>query len=131
MKTNGSLMRLSKTDFLELVTRPLLREIAYQDAAKLVGSGRAVLLDVRLQVEYNYANLRNSVSFPLIFLRLRHHLLDRDKLYITYCDTGGRSSAAAFLLQNYGLNACVLKGGLQAAKAPAASRPKEEALSLA
>ena len=129
MKSDGALMRLSKTDFIELVTRPLIREISYPDAAKLVESGRAVLLDVRLQVEHNYANLRNSVSFPLIFLRLKHHLLDRNKLYITYCDTGGRSAAAAFLLQNYGLNACVLKGGLQAAKTPA--EPKEEALSLA
>ena len=128
MKTDGALMQLSKSDFIELVTRPLIREINYADAAKLIEAGKAVLLDVRLQVEYNYANLRNSVSFPLIFLRLKHHLLDKNKLYITYCDTGGRSAAAAFLLQNYGFNACVLKGGLQAAKIPA--DPKKEALSL-
>ncbi len=113
MKSDGSLMRLSKQHFVELVTRPIIREIAYPDAAKLVDSGKAVLLDVRLQVEHNYANIRNSVNLPLVFLRLKYHQLDRNKLYITYCDTGGRSAAATFLLQNYGYNACVLKGGMQ------------------
>ncbi len=125
MKTDGSLMRLSKAQFLELVTKPIIREIAYADAVKLVDSGKAVLLDVRLQVEHKYANLRNSVNLPLVFLRLKHHLLDHNKLYITYCDTGGRSAAAAFLLQNYGYNACVLEGGMQAIDHTAQNEAKQ------
>ncbi len=127
MKTNGALMRLSKQDFLSLITKPVIREITFQDAAKLARSGKAVLLDVRLPVEHNYAKIENSVNFPLIYLRLKQDLLDHDKLYITYCDSGGRSSAAAFLLQNHGLNACVLKGGLQATQkqAPKADEGKQ------
>lgn len=120
MKSDGALMRLSKQDFLSLITKPVIREINFQDAAKLARSGKAILLDVRLPVEHNYAKIENSINFPLIYLRLKQHLLDRDKLYITYCDSGGRSSAAAFLLQNFGLNACVLKGGLQANQKPTA-----------
>jgi CRP-like cAMP-binding protein len=127
MKSDGSLMRLSKHDFLTLIKEPVVREITFQDAAKLARSGRAVLLDVRLPVEHNYAKIENSINFPLIYLRLKQELLDRDKLYITYCDSGGRSAAAAFLLQNHGLNACVLKGGLQATRKQAPAPQAEPA----
>ena len=114
MTSDGSLMRLSKEDFLELIKKPLVKPIAYESAARLVQQGKAILLDVRLPVEHKYANIRNSVNFPLIYLRLKYNLLDKGKLYITYCDTGGRSSASAFLLQNYGFEARVLEGGMQA-----------------
>jgi CRP-like cAMP-binding protein len=114
MKTDGSLMALSKEDFISLITKPLINWISYEEAAELVTSSKAILLDVRLPVEHKYANIRNSVNFPLLYLRLKQNLLDRDKLYITYCDTGGRSAASALLLQNYGFETRVLKGGMQA-----------------
>ena len=38
--------------------------------------------------------------------------LKDDVAYITYCDSGRRSSAAAFLLSERGYQAYVLKGGL-------------------
>jgi rhodanese-related sulfurtransferase len=41
--------------------------------------------------------------------------LNASTRYITCCDTGGRSAAAAFLLKKHGLDAQVLKGGLQGA----------------
>jgi rhodanese-related sulfurtransferase len=47
-------------------------------------------------------------------LRLKADSLDPNKQYITYCDTGRRSSAAAFLLSERGLKAYCLKGGLMA-----------------
>lgn len=113
MKTDGGLMRLSKKDFLPLVTKPVIKELEYGAAAQMLQSGKTILLDVRLPVEHQRSNIRNSVNFPLIYLHLKHDLLDRDKSYICYCDTGGRSAAAAFLLQNYGFDAYVLKGGMQ------------------
>ena len=37
--------------------------------------------------------------------------LDNTKEYIVYCQTGRRSSAAAFILAQFGLQAVVLEGG--------------------
>ncbi|MCI0400965.1 MAG: rhodanese-like domain-containing protein [Gammaproteobacteria bacterium] len=47
-------------------------------------------------------------------LRLKAGGLDPRRKYIVYCDTGRRSSAAAFLLNQRGFNAYILKGGLVA-----------------
>ena len=40
--------------------------------------------------------------------------LDKKKRYITYCNTGERSSAAAFVLNKLGFEAAALQGGLNA-----------------
>ena len=48
---------------------------------------------------------------PLHELRGFITKLDNTKEYIVYCQTGRRSSAAAFILAQFGLQAVVLKGG--------------------
>ena len=45
-------------------------------------------------------------------LRMKADSLDPAKKYILYCDSGRRSSAAVFLLNERGLQAYCLKGGL-------------------
>jgi rhodanese-related sulfurtransferase len=49
---------------------------------------------------------------PLYLIRLKLSTLDRAKPYIVYCDTGRRSSAAAYILVERGFDAYVLTGGL-------------------
>jgi rhodanese-related sulfurtransferase len=49
---------------------------------------------------------------PPANIRLKLSTLDRDKPYIVYCDTGRRSSAAAYILVERGFDAYVLRGGL-------------------
>ena len=46
-------------------------------------------------------------------LRLKAESLDPNKRYISYCETGRGSSAAAYLLSEQGFDCFVLKGGLQ------------------
>ncbi len=41
-------------------------------------------------------------------------MLEEDKKYIVCCDTGRRSSAGAYILNERGYNAYVLKGGIKA-----------------
>jgi len=50
-------------------------------------------------------------------LRLKVDALDPRIPYIVYCDTGRRSSAAAFLLSERGFQTFVLKGGVGATQA--------------
>lgn len=113
METDGLLMRLSKEDFEELLKAPMLTEVELSVAKKMLKKG-AVLLDVRLESEHKRANIKGSQNIPLFMLRLKAEALDKSKTYICYCETGRRSSAAAFLLSERGFDSCVLQGGLQA-----------------
>lgn len=111
MLTDGTLMRLSKKDFVELLKDPLVHFIDYDLASSLVADG-GVWLDVRLADEHANFAFRNSSNVPLASIRDKASALDAAKKYVVYCDTGRRSTAAAFLLSQRGLDVCVLDGGL-------------------
>ncbi|MGE0484746.1 MAG: cyclic nucleotide-binding domain-containing protein [Gammaproteobacteria bacterium] len=111
MDTDGTLMRLSKDDFNALLKEPMLSWISLDEANERVGQG-AKLLDVRLESEHQNNGLPGSVNIPLFMLRLKADSLDPAVPYIVYCDTGRRSSAAAFLLSERGFETYVLQGGL-------------------
>ena len=113
MITDGILMRLSKADFDELLKAPMQQEVDFEPAKKMVQNG-AQLLDVRLESEFKNSNIKGSINLPIYMLRLKAESLDSSKKYICYCDTGRRSSAAAYLLSERGFDAYVLKGGLMA-----------------
>ncbi len=118
METDGLLMRLSKSDFEELLKAPMLNEVDIEQAKGMVAKG-TVLLDVRMDSEHKAGSIKGSLNIPLFMLRLKADSLDKSKSYICYCETGRRSSAAAFLLSEYGLDCYVLKGGLQGISRPA------------
>ena len=114
MLTDGVLMRLNKQDFRELLNEPLLQWVTPEQAEELVAKKDGVWLDVRLPSEYQNLAVETAINVPLYFIRLKISGFDRSKPYIVYCDTGRRSSAAAFILVEKGFNAYVLKGGLAA-----------------
>lgn len=111
MATDGVLMRLSKEDFNELLKEPMLTWVTREEADEMVKNG-AVWLDVRLDSEHKNNGIEGSINIPLFMLRMKISTLAQDKKYILYCDTGRRSSAAAFLLSERGLDAVCLKGGI-------------------
>jgi CRP-like cAMP-binding protein/rhodanese-related sulfurtransferase len=111
MLTDGTLMRLSKQDFVELLKKPLLHYIDYDLAMESVKEGD-VWLDVRLQEEHANYSFEGSINVPLAMIRDKAPILVPGKKYIVYCDTGRRSAAAAFLLGQRGLDVSVLEGGL-------------------
>lgn len=112
MVTDGVLMRLSKADFNALLKEPMLNWVTRADADKMVASGKGAWIDVRLDSEFKNNAIPGSINIPLFMLRMKADKLDPAKNYILYCDTGRRSSAAAFLLSERGLTAYCLKGGL-------------------
>lgn len=114
MLTRGVLMQLAKADFTQLLKEPVLESYPFEQAKKLVESGRASWLDVRLESEHKQASLPGSIHIPLFMLRLKADELDREKKYIVYCDSGRRSSSAVFLLTDRGFDTYLLKGGLMA-----------------
>jgi CRP-like cAMP-binding protein len=111
MSTDGVLMRLNKQDFRELMNEPLLQWVSYEQAREIVTKG-GKWLDVRLPSEHQNLSIEDSLNIPLYFIRLKISTLDRNVPYVVYCDTGRRSSAAAYILVERGFDAYVLTGGL-------------------
>jgi CRP-like cAMP-binding protein len=111
MLTDGVLMRLNKQDFRELMNEPLLQWVSYDRAREIIARGGR-WLDVRLPSEHQNLSIEGSLNIPLYFIRLKLTTLDRNVPYVVYCDTGRRSSAAAYILVERGFDAYVLTGGL-------------------
>lgn len=111
MKTDGTLLRLSKQDFNALLREPLLRRINMEQARQKVLGG-AEWIDVRYMSEYQYDKLPGAVNIPLSEIRNAFGALDINKEYVIYCQSGRRSSAAAFLLAQRGYKVYLLEGGL-------------------
>ncbi|MFA5916176.1 MAG: cyclic nucleotide-binding domain-containing protein [Burkholderiales bacterium] len=111
MKTDGSLLRLSKQDFNALLREPLLHGINMEQAKQKVIDG-AQWIDVRYPSEYQYDRLPGARNIPLSEIRNAFGALDMDEEYVVYCQSGRRSSAAAFLLAQRGYHVFLLEGGL-------------------
>jgi rhodanese-related sulfurtransferase len=111
MKSNGVLLRLKKEDFLQLMQEPLLHRISYMEAKAKVAQG-AVWMDVRHPPEYRYDKLPGAINVPLNDIRNAIGVLNKATTFITYCQSGRRSAAAAFILAQAGYDVYVLENGL-------------------
>jgi len=111
MASDGSLMRLGKDDFNKLLNEPMLDWVDRDEAQQIVSNGGR-WLDVRLPSEFESFHEEDAINIPLYFIRLKLNILDPEVPYILCCDTGRRSSAGAFILNERGFKTRVLKGGL-------------------
>ena len=111
MLTDGTLMRLGKDDFNELLNEPMLRWVDYTEAQRIVAGG-GTWLDVRLPSEFEHVHFEGAINVPLYFVRLKLKSLDPNVPYVVCCDNGRRSSAAAYLLSERGIDASVLRDGI-------------------
>ena len=67
---------------------------------------------MRLPSEFETRHEPGAINIPLYFIRLKLSTLDPKTPYIVCCDTGRRSSAGAFVLNERGFDARVLRSGL-------------------
>jgi len=111
MLTDGILMQLGRDDFQALLNEPMIVALEPEDADEAVTQG-GKWLDVRVPSEFKAFSKANATNLPLYLLRHKLNVLDRKTPYVVYCDTGRRSSAAAFILNQHGFETAVLKGGL-------------------
>jgi len=111
MLTDGILMQLGRDDFQSLLNEPMIVSLSPEDADDAVNHG-GKWLDVRIPSEFRASSKANATNLPLYLLRHKLDDLDRKTPYVVYCDTGRRSAAAAFILNQRGFETAVLKGGL-------------------
>ena len=117
METEGSLMRLGKEDFRTLLNEPMLDWVDTAEAQQVIQEG-GQWLDVRLPSEFEAYHNEGAINVPLYFIRLKLKTLDASVKYVVCCDTGRRSSAGAFILNERGFHTYVLKGGLNRTNLP-------------
>ena len=111
MDTDGSVMRLGKDDFNKLLNEPMIDWVDYDEANEIIANG-GHWLDVRLPSEFEAFHENGAINLPLYFIRLKLRMLDPEKTYVLCCDTGRRSSAGTFILNEQGFKTRVLRGGL-------------------
>ncbi len=111
MSTDGSVMRLGKDDFKKLLNEPMLDWVTVEQAEQLIQNG-GQWLDVRLPSEFENHHKDGAINIPLYFIRLKISTLDPDLKYVVCCDTGRRSSAGAYILNERGYHAYVLRDGI-------------------
>ena len=116
MVDNGTLMRLDKNDFLELLADPIIDTISYADAIAMkqeMKDAAVLFIDVRQINDHMHDGIKSSLNIPLNVLRLRLFELDKKNKYVIYCDDKYKSSAAVFLMVSQGYDCMLLKDGLK------------------
>ena len=115
MECDGLLMRLSADDFNILLKEPRIAWVTKSEAEELCNNG-GTYIDVRLQEEVEGNEIEGSIKMPLFMIRLEADSLETEKKYVAVCDTGRKSSIAAFLLRERGFDVYVLRDGLLGSK---------------
>ena len=113
MLTNGTLMRLSEANFESLLVQPVIETVTLDEAQEMVRNDdpKTYILDVRSHAEYEQDLLKGSQNVPLLLLINRKNLskLKTGAIYVTKCDGGKRAELAAYILNENGFMAYVLK----------------------
>ena len=82
-------------------------------------SGKAVLVDVREQNEWDAGHLKTAVLIPQSKLKVESQLpellktLPKDKIIYTHCKAGGRSLVCGDILKKQGYDVRPLKAGFE------------------
>ncbi|MBT6273045.1 MAG: cyclic nucleotide-binding domain-containing protein [Chromatiales bacterium] len=110
-ESDGSVLRIGKADFVELIGSPLVRTVSLDEAHNAI-TGGAQWLDVRTKDEFTHDGKPDAISLPLAEIRDRKDTLAREQRYFVICDSGRRSASAVFLLCESGFDATAVGGGL-------------------
>jgi rhodanese-related sulfurtransferase len=117
MIEDGTLLVLSKDDFRELISQPMVNEVEIPVAQTLADRGYR-FVDVRYEEEWEDGHIPGATLLPLTDIREQMGKLDRQGKYITYCLSGKRSAVAAMILKANGFDAVCMKDGLREWEGP-------------
>lgn len=109
MTQNGNLMYLDKDEFSKLLREPVLQYVTYDEVKQHMDKQDIVLLDVRLESEYEHDHDDNTLNIPLTQLREKIRNLDSNPTYAIVGEAGSRSELGAYLLKEAGLDAVIVQ----------------------
>ena len=94
-----------------------MREITAKEVERLLNEGKELnIIDVREADEVAQGMIPGAVHIPLKVIPARYLELDDDKEYIMVCRSGARSSQAVRFLEEEGIDAVNMKGGMMSWK---------------
>jgi phage shock protein E len=115
---NSILLSIFTTGRLVFAQEPLSHTKDSLDAVKdNVKAGKAVIVDVREQNEWEAGHLKSAVLIPQSKLKQESQLaellkgLPKDKIIYTHCRAGGRALACGDILKKQGYDVRPLKAG--------------------
>lgn len=79
-----------------------------------IGDSRYVIMDVRNEAEYKKHHIDGAVNIPYRLIEYDEAELDKNKIYVIYCEHGGVSIMAAKKLFKKGYQVINTIGGLVA-----------------
>lgn len=110
--SDSVVLKLIASDFEELVRPSLVQSISAKNARELLRNRQAELIDCRYELEYNQYRIPGARLAPLQTLRDNIHRFSKNQSYLIYCHHERRSQAAVFLLQERGVYARYIEGGI-------------------
>jgi rhodanese-related sulfurtransferase len=90
------------------------QEVAPERVSELMSSGEAQVIDVRTDAEWEAGRIGGAEQVPFDELPARSKTLDKSRPVVFYCQSGGRSAAAAQAFAASGWQAHTMAGGLAA-----------------
>jgi CRP-like cAMP-binding protein len=112
-REDSVVLRVPRREFLALVARHYCRRISALDLPALMGSGDAILLDLRPPASYRRAHVPDSINFPLPLLLSAAPTLDTGRRYVLGGDSVRHCAAAAFRLAQQGARTFLLHDPLR------------------
>ncbi|WP_370978960.1 cyclic nucleotide-binding domain-containing protein [Agaribacterium sp. ZY112] len=107
MLEDGDLKLLNADDFQALLSEPVLQYLDEDSFARIEET--AVLIDVKMPLEFRVSHRKGCVNVPLSRLRASMPKLYKEKPYVIPADAGSRSRIAAHLLCQEGFDAYILE----------------------
>lgn len=102
MLVDGVLMRLPKSEFKELIQRPLLKPVSVAEAVSAILQ-EARWIDIRYPEQFALSPMTSSENIPFNMIRLQANRLDNECEYIVCSNSAAESAVAAFLLLERGV----------------------------
>jgi|GEM_PF-1727722 len=110
MITHGSCMQLNKSTFTQLLQEPVIQTINEEEYLAMQATNENLrILDLRNWDEVTDEPLENSTHIPFTELRQRMSELDDQLTYITHKNNGRRAELGAYLLNEAGYSAFILR----------------------
>ncbi|GJM14745.1 MAG: rhodanese [Thermodesulfobacteriota bacterium] len=119
----ATLLTLSGTLFAEQEKESDIKIVSVQEANELIEENNKnpefVILDVRTIEEHETGHIPDSVNINYKSSNFRDQIseLDKEKIYVTYCRSGARSTKSAEIMKEVGFeNIYMIDGGIVAWK---------------
>jgi CRP-like cAMP-binding protein len=111
MTTNGMIMRLSPPDFESLLMKPVIEKMGMEETMGMIkqGNPKTYIIDVRSAKEVEADKIANSLNVPLLLLRKNAPRLSKEAIFVMADEGGKRAELGAYILNEKGLTAYVLK----------------------